>query len=320
MEPLEKHDIQGLVLKGYGRMAATRYAVLRIDDPARAKVWLARMSLEVSDGDHRARVTALNLAFGYSGLKALGLREDNLRQFAREFREGMTDAHRRRLLGDEGTDSPDRWRWGGTAGDARLDNVHILLMVFAADPCTLAGYWGQLEPVIRDHGLSVVTLLDGYLTANGRNPFDFNDGIAQPHIAGNHPDTNPVNTVAAGEFLLGYRNEYGVVPESPRIPVAELAGDFGLLPFSGPGVKDLGRNGSYLVYRQMATHGLQFWDYLRKNTATEADAVLLGAKMFGRWPSGAPLSLYPDKDPAPGPDGMVSENDFGYHADDRDGR
>ena len=87
MEPLEKHDIQGLVLKGYGRMAATRYAVLRIDDPARAKVWLARVSGEVSDGDHRARVTALNLAFGYHGLKALGLRDENLRQFAREFRD-----------------------------------------------------------------------------------------------------------------------------------------------------------------------------------------------------------------------------------------
>src|SRR5205807_4206085 len=73
MEPLEKHDIQGLVLKGYGRMAATRYAVLRIDDPARAKVWLARVSGEVSDGDHRARGTGLNLAFGYPRLKEHGL-------------------------------------------------------------------------------------------------------------------------------------------------------------------------------------------------------------------------------------------------------
>jgi Dyp-type peroxidase family len=320
MEPLEKHDIQGLVLKGYGRMAATRYAVLRIDDPARAKVWLARMSLEVSDGDQRARVTALNLAFGYYGLKALGVREENLRQFAREFREGMTDLHRRRLLGDEGPDSPDRWRWGGTTGDARLENVHVLLMVFAADPDVRAEYWDGLAPVVRDHGLSVLAELDGFLTPNGRNPFNFNDGIAQPHIAGNHPDTNPDNTVAAGEFLLGYRNEYEVVPESPRIPVAGLAGDAGLLPFCDPGVKDLGRNGSYLVYRQMQTHVTKFEEYIAANAADEADRVLLASKMFGRWPSGAPLAKYPDRDPAPGPDDMNSENNFGYHADDRDGQ
>ena len=297
MEPLEKHDIQGLVLKGYGRMAATRYAVLRIDDPARAKVWLARVSGEVSDGDHRARVTALNLAFGYHGLKALGLRDENLRQFAREFREGMTDAHRRRLLGDEGADSPDNWRWGGTAGDARIENVHLLLMVFAADPPTLAEYWAQLAPVIRDHGLGVITELDGYLTANGRNPFGFNDGIAQPHIAGNHPDTNPDNTVAAGEFLLGYRNEYGVVPETPLIRAENQQGDVGLLPSVGPGQKDLGRNGSYLVYRQMQTHVTKFDEYIAANSKDKQDGTLLASKMFGRWPSGAPLATYPDRDP-----------------------
>jgi Dyp-type peroxidase family len=320
MEPLEKHDIQGMVLKGYGKMTASRYVVLRIDDPARAKVWLARMSLEVSDGDHRARVTALNLAFGYHGLKALGLRYENLRQFAREFREGLTDLHRRRMLGDEGADSPDNWRWGGAAGDARIENVHILLMVFGTDAETMAAYWGQLEPVIRDHGLGVVADLDGYMSKNGRNPFGFNDGIAQPHISGNHPGTNPANTVAAGEFLLGYRNEYDVYPETPVIPAAGQQGDVGLLPSVGPAQKDLGRNGSYLVFRQMQTHGGKFWDYLRAHAADEKDAVLLGAKMFGRWPSGAPLALYPDADPAPGPDGVVSENDFGYHGHDRDGR
>jgi deferrochelatase/peroxidase EfeB len=66
--------------------------------------------------------------------------------------------------------------------------MHVLLMVFAATDAVLADYWGRLEPVVRDHGMSVLAELDGYLTPNGRNPFGFNDGIAQPHIAGNHPD------------------------------------------------------------------------------------------------------------------------------------
>ena len=37
MEPLEKHDIQGMVLKGYARMMHTRYVVLRVGDAAGAK-------------------------------------------------------------------------------------------------------------------------------------------------------------------------------------------------------------------------------------------------------------------------------------------
>ena len=143
MEALEKNDIQGFVLKGYGRMRHTRYAILHVDDAALAKAWLSQISLEVSDGNHHARHTSLNIAFSYPGLKALGLRDDNLRQFAREFREGLTNAHRQRLLGDEGEDSPANWRWGGMTGDARAENVHILLMVFAATEAILTEYRGR---------------------------------------------------------------------------------------------------------------------------------------------------------------------------------
>jgi hypothetical protein len=70
MEALEKHDIQGLVLKGYGRMTHTRYVLLRVDDPARAKAWLADIAPEISDGNHSAQRTCLNVAFTYPGLRA----------------------------------------------------------------------------------------------------------------------------------------------------------------------------------------------------------------------------------------------------------
>src|SRR4051812_46462662 len=101
MEALEKPDIKGLILKGYGRMRYTRYALLRVGAAARAKVWLAGISLEVADGHYHARRTSLNVAFSHPGLAALGLRDTTLRQFSREFREGLTDPHRQRLLGDE---------------------------------------------------------------------------------------------------------------------------------------------------------------------------------------------------------------------------
>lgn len=315
MEALEKHDIQGLVLKGYGRMMHTRYAILRVDDPARAKAWLADIAPEISDGNHSARQTCLNVAFTYPGLKALEMRDDNLRQFAREFREGMTDRHRQRLLGDAGKDGADNWQWGGTSGHARAEDVHIMLMVFARTDDLLDVYWGQLEPVILAHGLTVLMKLDGNLTADGKNAFGFNDGIAQPDIAGNHPDTPPDNTVAAGEFLLGYKNEYGVLPESPYIAASDQQGDVSLLPTVGPGQKDLGRNGSYLVFRQMQILSDEFWAFVRENSAgDEARAVRLASKMFGRWPSGAPLVMFPDADPGDEHYDVA----FGY-ADDKEG-
>ena len=315
MEALEKHDIQGLVLKGYGRMTHTRYVLLRVDDPARAKAWLADIAPEISDGNHSAQRTCLNIAVTYPGLRALGMRDDNLRQFAREFREGLTDPHRKRLLGDLHADDPERWQWGGTSGDARAEDVHVMLMVFAATVEILTDYWAQLEPVVLAHGLGVIGKLVGELTDDGKNAFGFNDGIAQPDIAGNHPDTRPDNTVAAGEFLLGYKNEYGVLPESPYIAAGDQQGDVSLLPTVGPDQKDLGRNGSYLVFRQMQIHRHEFWEFVREKSARdEAAAVRLASKMFGRWPSGAPLVLFPDADPG----GEHYDVALGY-ADDQEG-
>jgi Dyp-type peroxidase family len=315
MEALEKHDIQGLVLKGYGRMMHTRYVLLQVDDPARAKAWLADIAPEISDGNHSAQRTCLNVAFTYPGLKALGMRDESLRQFAREFREGLTEPHRQRLLGDAGVDAPVNWQWGGTSGDAPAKNVHVMLMVFAATVDVLEGYWDQLELVILAHGLNVLWELDGALTDDGKNAFGFNDGIAQPDIAGNHPDTRPDNTVAAGEFLLGYKNEYGVLPESPYIAASDQQGDVSLLPTVGLNQKDLGRNGSYLVFRQMQIHRDEFWDFVREKSAgAKKEPDWLASKMFGRWPSGAPLVLFPDADPG----GEHYDVAFGY-ADDQEG-
>ena len=39
-----------------------------------------------------------------------------------------------------------------------------------------------------------------------------------------------------------------------------------------------------------------FRTYLRQNAADDAEATWLAAKFVGRWPSGAPLALAPDKD------------------------
>ena len=55
--------------------------------------------------------------------------KENLDNFTREFREGMTTEHRQRLLGDFDSSAPEHWRWGGPCND----EVHILLMAFGVN-------------------------------------------------------------------------------------------------------------------------------------------------------------------------------------------
>ena len=55
----------------------------------------------------------------------------------------------------------------------------------------------------------------------------------------------------------------------------------------------LGRNGTYVVFRKLHTRVAAYRQYLRAKAATREEEALLGAKMVGRWQSGAPLELSP---------------------------
>src|SRR4051812_30263304 len=110
---VDQKDIQGFILRGYGKLRYSRYTLLRIEDRSLACKWLGKIVSNITSGDHSPETTCLNLAVTFNGLKALGLNDDNLRNFGREFREGMPTPHRQRLLGDEGSSRPENWRWGG---------------------------------------------------------------------------------------------------------------------------------------------------------------------------------------------------------------
>ena len=55
----------------------------------------------------------------------------------------------------------------------------------------------------------------------------------------------------------------------------------------------LGRNGTYVVFRKLHTRVAAYRQYLRARAASREEEALLGAKMVGRWQSGAPLALVP---------------------------
>ena len=129
--------------------------------------------------------------------------------------------------------------------------------------------------------------------------------------------------IKAGEFLLGYINEYGVLPDPLNIPVVTDPNRLLAtvkLP-NGVTEPDLGRNGTYLVVRQVAQDVAKLWTYLDEATkdasgqSSERERNKLGAKLVGRWPGGASIVLSPDSDE---PD-LAKQNEFLYKAVDPDG-
>jgi Dyp-type peroxidase family len=317
MESIEMDDVQGLVLHGYKEMIFSRYILLSVTDQGLAKKWLSGISDSIRNGVQFPENKCLNIAFTSAGLKALGLVDDNIKNFSREFREGMVSPHRQRLLGDFDSSSPDNWNWGGT----KNETVHILLLAFGATDILLKKYCNELERSFSASGLKLITNLDGQRLEDGREHFGFRDEIAQPVIEGSGIKGNPDNTLATGEFLMGYKNIYGVFTDTAMITTHQ--GDPNLLPedASGSGNKDLGRNGTYLVLRQLKQDVKLFWNFMNdktKNldgTLNQDESIKLASKMIGRWPSGAPLVKFPDKDPGV----LNDDNDFNYADLDKEG-
>ena len=81
----------------------------------------------------------------------------------------------------------------------------------------------------------------------------------------------------------------------------------------------LGHNSTFVGLRKYQTRVATFNRFLRDSAQTDEERELLAAKLFGRWRSGAPLTLAPMKDdPARGQD-LQRNNDFSY-ADDPEGK
>ncbi len=321
MHTIELEDVQGYLIRGYGNMQFSRFVLLQVQEADLARKWLKSISGKLTNATIVAKDklpdTCLNIGFTADGLKALGLHKKNINTFSPPFKEGMITEHRSRLLGDLDSSAPEHWQWG--AGEDK--HVHMVLMVFGKDKETCKSYYKKLKKKYTQHGLKKFRNLDGLTLKDNKEHFGFRDGIAQPIINGSGrvgPDYNCVN---AGEFVLGYKNNYEVFPDSPRI--VKEQGNLNLLPPDPavPGTKDLGRNGTYLIIRQMQQDVEAFWDFMNKKTANDDKSIneeastKLAARMVGRWPSGAPLSKFPDKDPG----GASDENDFLYAKDDPDG-
>jgi Dyp-type peroxidase family len=280
--------------------------------------------------------------------------------FPPAFRMGM--AKRGRILGD--TDNTDTrfWRWSDADAEAVLN-------VYAETPEDLLTVIDVHRALLENYGGTLIHQLD-CAPANAEKPnfehFGYRDGISQPVIRGTGRATRGIparDMLEPGEFILGYKNGSGFFPPSPVLPAeADMGrilpilsdGDMGRFPdfgdkSIGTAPRDFGRNGSFIVIRELAQDVDGFEDFvvrkaraLRGDTSEEGQMVyrdlykLIGqfpdkdwikAKLMGRWPSGRPLIGNPvnTASPKPGdPDeancrAAEVENDFAFGSDDPQG-
>lgn len=352
---LDLSDVQGLVFHAYRRHPHARYVLLRFADAATAapRAWLYELvhanaidSATPKDVGPPGRPgVRTNIAFTHSGLAALGLDADALATFPQAFVEGLgapwrdddTPDHRSRILGDTGDSAPARWEWGYQDDERRVD---AMLLVFGTDAASAdreVDHW-----LHRADGLGAarsVRVLHGQfpedLSERVREPFGFVDGVSQPVLRGARGQlrlgerrSQPASQeIEDGEILLGHRDNARQFSWSPSVAAPVFVGGerppaYALprerepdIDDDGPPRRDFGRNGTYLVFRQMAQHVDAFHAACREaEKETGIDAERLKALIVGRWPNGSPLikcPVGPDDDLSDAPAG----NDFLYRDD-----
>lgn len=305
---LELHDMQGFLIRGYGALPEAKYLLLGLGDGNLAKSYLKNLHPLITNGLVKPKEQAMNCALTASGIRTLGITEQDFSTFLREFKEGMTEPHRQFVLGDEGEFSPENWDWGQPGGE----KVDLLLMVFAKDQDLMEELLHREVKRMEKFEVKLLHALPTALLQDHKEHFGFRDDISQPRIkelAKNHQE----GEFPAGEFFLGYKDLYDEYPLSPTVADHEDSMDLLPISYESKERKDLGKNGSYLVFRQMQQDVVGFWEYMKNNTVSKQDAILLASKMVGRWPDGSPLTICPDKPNIE----LSQENAFNYWKEDK---
>jgi deferrochelatase/peroxidase EfeB len=315
---IDATDIQAITRTAFGSYKSARYMLLRVVEPVAARQWLRGLTpasmAQLPLKDDTAEIS--QMAFTAEGLRALGIKDTILQQFAPEFVDGMANNdNRSRRLGDTGANAPTNWCWG--VGEKE---PHILLMLFSSVEQIEAFTDRMLDQALAA-GLSKIDILSDSDLDN-TEPFGFRDGISQPtfdwdrpRIPGTKADQDYTNLLALGELLLGYRNEYGLLTDRPLLAASEKNVD--VLPKDLTDHGDLGLNGSYLVYRQLAQDVAGFWRWVADEAARSGITKEQQAEsMVGRKLDGSPLPDLPVGRSIPGVDERNSDlNGFLFDTD-----
>ncbi|KAJ7512499.1 fungal peroxidase [Mycena galericulata] len=228
--------------------------------------------------------TALNIAFSHTGLLALNV-SDTLGDPLFSVGQAVNASN----LGDPGTTN-----WVPQFVGTSIHGV-ILLASDTVDNInsTLASLQSKLGNSITEIYSLQAEARPG--AEQGHEHFGFLDGISNPAVVGFQPPLPGQAVVSTGEILVG---ETGDPVLSSRPAWA--------------------KDGSFLVFRQLKQLVPEFNKFLTDNPihvpalTPKQGSDLLGARMVGRWKSGAPVFLSPFvDDPALGAD-RYRNNNFTY--------
>ena len=163
--------------------------------------------------DHLVEPQAYYMAFRDLTLEHI---RSLLNSFPAEYRLGMTDETRTRILGDSGASAPANWGLEAPNNEP----LHALLILNAQSGADLAVWCGEQRRLLQDTAGADVEQVHstqyGTRPASGTEHFGFFDGVAQPQIEGIKG-----KGIRTGEFIFGYQNEYGFFPAGPVVPAAE---------------------------------------------------------------------------------------------------
>lgn len=286
-DPWPLGAIQGFILRGY-RMSFVRYFALNVKSLTAARAFLAGLAAPPGQGPRLTSAapwsvkprTCLNIGFTWKGLNSLRLPAKSLASFQDDpFATGS--AASAATVGDVGQSDPSLWR----IDDRGFD---VMVVLNAIDAATLESAGKELATLFKP-GFTLKASFDSQGLEGGAVYFGYQDGIAQPTLAGSpfarEPDGSQA-PVDPGALLLG---------------TASLNGGYASANIPCPSV--LGAYGTYAAFRMLEqdVDGYEAQIAALAPTFGKAFGVsdpavqkaALKAKLCGRWPNGAPLAVFP---------------------------
>ncbi|KIK68735.1 hypothetical protein GYMLUDRAFT_68574 [Collybiopsis luxurians FD-317 M1] len=236
------------------------------------------------------------IAFTRMGMNFLGVRSPT--GDTRFDKRAMRDD--KGMLGDQAQWDPvfDKKNADPVNGSADKDDettLHGVITVVGSDPDSCKQYSDETKALFGS-SIKVVSTLEGRARpgANaGHEHFGYEDGVSQPALR-NLSNPNPGQIqVNPGVIIMGYKGD-------PVVDYPDIAG----------GRPAWTKGGTMMVFRKLEQDVPAFNEYLKKNgrrwkefappgcpeLTDEEGAELWGARLIGRWKSGAPVALCPYKD------------------------
>jgi deferrochelatase/peroxidase EfeB len=309
---LESSQIQSLLFGGLGFLPHGHLLLIELtDDMPAVRGWLKEIGPRIAfdDGRRLQRNAVLTLALGPAALAKAGLPADAIESFPAAYLDGMRGPGRARILGD---DPHEPWDWKATG------THDAAILVYGEDDDSANTLAAIVTQISEGYGHTVFKKIPlrpiPEKRADRKEPFGFIDGTSQPVIRGTYRGmrfADPIHLVEAGEFILGYPDNRGNIPPGPTLralddpdnvlPIhCDNTGGFASNIVDAP--REIGRNGSFLVIRQLEQDYDAFWNYCKSEAARlharlgepyHITAEFIGAKIVGRWPDGSSLLRNP---------------------------